>query len=83
LIDMLAREYLSRLRAVSSFDDKRRLIDDMRAEENRCRELFAQKRQSWRVEGVEDPYLSLVWVHGEDPALMTFQKQVLARTSVC
>ena len=74
---MEARDYLRRLAAVTSYEDKKALMADMTAEENRCRELFAQKRNSWEVVGLEDPYLSLVYIHGEDPKFSKYQEQVL------
>ena len=73
---MEARTYLARLAALRSYEEKLRLMADMTAEENRCRELFAKQRNSWKVEGLEDPYLSLVCVHREDAKFSRTQEQV-------
>lgn len=73
---MEARVYLDRLRAVSSYEHKASLLKDLMDAENATRETFAQTRRAIEVSGVEDPFLSMVWVHGEDTDLMAYQHQV-------
>lgn len=73
---MEAREYLDRLRAVGTFAQKSELLKDLYDKENECREKFARQRERAEVEGVEDPFLSMVWVHGEASDLMVYQNQV-------
>ena len=80
---MEAREYLDRLRAVRTYEDKSALLKDLYEKENASREVYAKKRDKKEVVGVEDPFLSMVWVHGEASDLMVYQNQVRAGPCGC
>ena len=73
---MEARAYLARLAGCDTFAKRSALIQDVRDQENAARQKFSTRRATGDVEGTEDPFLSLISLHDETPALMTYQSQV-------